>query len=338
MILETLAERIEELGEVVDRELLRQLEVPEPLGNLHGAALYSMGLDVEDRKVRGKRIRPVLSLLTGEALGIGTERPLAFACAIELLHNFALVHDDIEDGDSMRRGRPAVHEKYGLAHGINTGDYLFGRVFQAIAEDPQNDAETMRRLLLLATETMEHLFRGQCLDISARESREFSMEEYTRLVERKTGSYLAAPMLGAAIIAGADDRVLGALRRFGRSMGPLFQIKDDLIDLTTGKGREHIGNDIREGKRSYLVAAFCQQADASERNRLFDLLDKERNKTTTADVEEVIGLFQRHGIMEMGEKRCEELMREGLDATAELPSALGAMLRAMAEYLTRRTA
>lgn len=336
MLVENLSKRIGELALIIDGELLRLMSVGDPLENLHGAAIYSMGLDVEDRAVRGKRLRPVLSLLTGEALGVDTTRTLSFACAIELLHNFALVHDDIEDGDTMRRGRPAVHEQYGLAHGINCGDYLFGRVFSTIANDPHLDGETMRKLLVLLSETMEHLFQGQCLDITARGSRSFTMAEYTRLVERKTGSYLAAPMLGAAIIAGMDGVALEHLREFGRAMGPLFQIKDDLIDLTTGKGRGHIGNDIREGKRSFLVTALCEVCTGEEKERLFDILDRDRDKTTDEDVREVLNLFGKYKVMERGEARCAELYREGLDATTELPEELGTMLRAMAEYLTHR--
>lgn len=332
----TFVEQMESLGALIDAELARLLSRPDPVANLHDAALYSMGLDVEDRRVRGKRVRPVLSLLTGEALGIGVQRPLAFACAIELLHNFALVHDDIEDGDLVRRGRPAVHERYGLAHGINTGDYLFAKVFSTIAADEANPPEIRAALLDLINETLEFLFIGQCLDINARASRPFAMEEYNRLVDNKTGSYLAAPMLGSALMAGCCAEEMEALRRFGRAMGPLFQIKDDLIDLTTGKGRDEIGNDIREGKRSYLVAAFCEAAPREEQEQLFDILDLPREETSPNHVARAVALFQKHGIMAMGEARCRELLEQAMATTAALPPALGEMLRTMATFLTSR--
>lgn len=333
----TLSDRIETYAGLIDRELIRLLDRPHPVTNLHDAALYSMGLDVEDRRVRGKRIRPVLSLLTGEALGIGTRRPLAFACAIELLHNFALVHDDIEDGDTMRRGRAAVHERYGLAHGINVGDYLFAQVFSTISSDGENPPETRAALMALLHETLEFLFTGQCLDMNARASRPFTMEEYDRVVGNKTGSYLAAPMLGSAIMAGSPDSDMEALRRVGRAMGPLFQIKDDLIDLTTGKGRGEIGNDIREGKRSYLVAAFCEVATEEEQGRLFHILDLPRDETTAGHVDEVVRLFQSHDVIAMGEERCRQLLEEGMAATGILPPPLRHMLKEMTELLTRRT-
>ncbi len=321
----------------VDKRLAEFLRQEQQITNLHDGMMYSMGLDVDDLKVRGKRIRPVLGLMTAEALGASANHAMAFACAIELLHNFALVHDDIEDGDTQRRGRDCVWRKWGLAHGINIGDFMLSKVFSILLHDEENPDDVRHRLLLLLSETMDHIFVGQSLDISARDSREFTMEDYERLVQKKTGSYLAAPMIGGAIVAGADERTIESLRRFGAAMGPMFQIRDDLIDLTAEKGRGCTGNDIREGKRSWLVAALMRECSPAEKAAVYEVLDKPREETTAGDVESVVSLFREHGIFDRAQRECARLLGEGLAALEDMPPKLKETLQTAAEVLAQRT-
>lgn len=328
----------EEISARVDAELIRLLTPARPVPNLHDAMMYSLGLDVEDRAVRGKRIRPVLCLVTAEALGVTDERPLAFACAIELLHNFALVHDDIEDGDTVRRGRPATYIRHGVAQGINTGDYMLAKVFAMVGRDFANPQPVRDALAELLHDTLEQLFSGQALDIGARERRPFTRAEYNEVVALKTGSYLAAPMIGGAIVAGAPQGVIASLHAAGHALGPLFQIKDDLIDLTTGKGRGALGNDIREGKRSFLVAVAGECAPAADLDRLYRILDLPREETTEADVEWAIGLFERVGALDAARAECERLMSQARAALAPLPPELREAISFMTDFLARRTA
>jgi geranylgeranyl pyrophosphate synthase len=324
-------------ADAVDRWIAEFLAVEEPIAELHGGMRYAMGLDVEDRAIRGKRLRPVLCLMTAEALGAPMERAMAFAASIELMHNFALVHDDIEDGDTLRRGRASTHVAYGLAHGINIGDALLGKVFSAVVRDASNTISTRQALLGVLCDTLDSLFAGQALDMAARTRHDFTLADYERLVQLKTGSYLAAPMLGGAIVAGAGEDVLEPLRRFGRAMGPMFQIRDDLIDLTSAKGREHVGNDIREGKRSYLVASFLDCCDPQQAAALLAILDKPREATTKEDVDVVVGLFRDSGAFARAEAECARLLEEGFAAIEDLPPALRSTLRTAAEILSKRT-
>ncbi|MBI1290512.1 polyprenyl synthetase family protein [bacterium] len=327
---------VESCGELTDIFMEDVFTVEDPTPNLHEGALYSLGLDVEDRKVRGKRVRPALCLMIAEALGATRFAALPFAAAIEILHNFALVHDDIEDGDTMRRGRPSTWKVYGLAHGINTGDYMLAKVFQVILRDDRNPIETREQLLILLEKTLEELFAGQAMDISARSAHQFTVEEYNLLVSRKTGSYLAAPMLGGAIIAGAKPAVLHALDRLGHDLGPLFQVRDDLIDLTTGKGRGEIGNDIREGKRSYLVALASDRCGAGDRERLFSILDKPREATTADDVAWCVDLFRRVGAIDAAETRCRNLRDSALATVASLEQPLRGLLETTIRVMADR--
>lgn len=228
----------------------------DPVPNLHDAMAYALATDVADPLQRGKRIRPVLCLLSAEALGAPLMRAEPFALAIEFMHNFCLVHDDIEDGDTMRRGRDAVWVKYGLAHAINVGDFLLVQAQKALAEAaPPGLTDAVRvRLMQLFSHTLERTHIGQALDIGAREDRELTVDRYMEIVREKTGYYLASPIQGGAIVAGAGEDVIATIGEMAALLGPLFQIADDIIDLTHGKGREAIGSDIREGKRSFLVA------------------------------------------------------------------------------------
>lgn len=325
-------------SQLVDAELERLIRSEEQIENLHDGLLYSLGLDQQDAAIRGKRLRPVLCLITAETLGAGPKLALPFAAAIELFHNFALVHDDIEDGDTMRRGRPCTYMHYGLPQAINIGDYFICKVISIFAGVKSWDERTRFRLLELLSETADHTHIGQCLDMNARGSRNFTRDDYLRIVREKTGYYLAAPMLGGAVIAGADEKTMEALRHFGHVIGPLFQIVDDLIDLTEGKGRGAAGSDIREGKRSYLVAAVAPNCTVDELATLYGVLDSPRDETTVESVAWVIDLFKRRGAITEAARYCDELKAEALAALQGVPEPLRVVLTEATELLmTRKT-
>jgi len=321
---------------MVDAALESMIRAEDQVPVLHDGLLYALGLDQEDPAVRGKRLRPVLCLVTAEALGARVESAMPFAVAVEMFHNFALVHDDIEDGDTMRRGRPCAHVKYGLPQAVNLGDYFVCKVFSVLVCGDEWPADVRLKLLRLLSEFADHTHIGQCLDMNARHSRAFTRADYMQIVREKTGYYLAAPMLGGAVIAGAADDVLECLRKLGHAVGPLFQIVDDVIDLTEGKGRGEPGSDIREGKRSYLVAAAAERADAADRERLYDILDRPRDETTVDDVRWAIELFNRTGAMDDATRFCEELRAQALAAIEPLPEPLKSMLGEAAEILMKR--
>ncbi len=331
--------RMERLAGLFERELDRYLAWAgaEGVENLHDAMRYALGADADDPAVRGKRIRPLLCLLTAEALGADPADALPFALAIELMHNFALVHDDIEDGDVMRRGRGSAWVKYGLAQGINIGDYLLVHTVRALAEAERGgDAARRLRLVALIGSALDHTHIGQALDMNARGTRSITIDEYLRIVREKTGYYLAAPIQGGAIVAGADEQVLARIGAMAQFLGPLFQIIDDVIDLTEGKGRDAVGSDIREGKRSYLVAWTAERCTDEERERLFDILDAPREATTAGMVAEAASLFGKYSAMEAGRVYCNELFEESRQVLATLPAPLADALGPLLEQLARR--
>ena len=284
----------------------------------------------------GKRIRPALCLMACEALGGDSERALHFAAAVELLHNTFLLHDDVMDGDEFRHDQPTVWKKYGVANAINVGDFMLGCALRAVARSPV-EAGTRARLLDLFLTAFEHTVEGQALDINARADPEFGVRDYLRMAELKTGRYLVVGMAGGAVIAGAPEVAMQCLAKLGASMGPAFQIRDDLLDLTAGKGRGGVrGSDIRESKASILYAHALAHAGEAERTRLLEIMRKSRVETTDADVDWVWTLYERCGSLEFAGKQADALVKLALAELEYLPVEEKAALEGLIPYMVER--
>lgn len=317
---------------------LRALIAPheELIPNLDDGLAYALGLDSQNART-GKRLRPSLCLLVCHDLSGRTRPALPFAAAIELMHNFCLVHDDIEDGDEFRRSRPAVWKRFGLPHAINIGDYLFTKIFAALLSGlGEVSHEKLIRFFALMGATLDHTHRGQALDMNARQCC-ISVDEYMKLVAEKTGYYLAAPLVAGAIAADASQDIEEALNSYGMLIGPMFQIRDDLIDLTHGKGRDAAGSDIREGKRSFMVAFSCEKTDKPTRERLIAILDKPREATDATDIADAIRLFEAIGAMAEAQRLCQVLKAKALRALDGVPEPLRGHLHEITEHLAERT-
>jgi geranylgeranyl pyrophosphate synthase len=322
----------------VEREMEAFVSAERLVPNLHEAMAYSLGLDVEDRKYRGKRIRPVLALLACESLGGTVEQAMPFAVATELLHNFLLTHDDIQDGDEVRHDRPSVWKKYGRDHGINVGDYMFAKMYEATLGTLRQGVEEDRvlRLVQLLTDTVSHTGEGQAMDISARQRKDLTADDYLETVIEKTGYYLACPVQGGAVIGGASEGVLKTLEDYGKFIGPVFQIRDDIIDMTMGKGRGELGSDVKEGKRSLLVVIASERCTEDERAELFAILDRPREDTSDEDVERAFDLFRSYGAPERAEEIAQEFLQKCNQTVTELPSPLRENMLAASDFMLSR--
>ena len=205
----------------------------------------------------GKRFRPALLLATGQTFGAAQNDLLRTACALEMIHTYSLIHDDLPamDNDDLRRGRPTCHVKFDDATAILAGDALQTLAFQTIAEDERLSPELRVQLIAeiaRAAGTPEGMVAGQALDLEA-ESRDVSVEELERIHHRKTGALIRAAARCGAIIAGANQKELEAVTDYATNLGLLFQITDDLLDVTAtaedlGKTP---GKDVRARKATY---------------------------------------------------------------------------------------
>ncbi len=326
-----MAERLLDLGSgiaAVLQELFPRDETRDDF--LTGAFWHHMGSG-------GKRIRPALCLLTCKELGGDPEKALYFAAAVEVMHNMFLVHDDLEDGDEVRRDAPAVWVKYGAANAVNLGDYMLGRAYSLILQSRLNDA-TKCRLAKVFTGTYEKTCRGQAMDLNFRGSPDMDVEKYLELVQLKTADYLVLGMIGGAIIAGASRCVLDSIRRLGRFMGPAFQIRDDVIDLTCGKGRGgELGNDIREGKPSILFAHALGAASEEGKKFLLDTARRRREETGPATVQKVIDFYEQCGSVEFATAKAEQLTVLARQAVEDIPVENKEVFRRIVHYMAERT-
>ncbi len=283
----------------------------------------------------GKRIRPLLAILTYEALGKDPKKIAPFAAACEVLHNWILVHDDIEDSDRMRREKPTVWVKYGLAHGVNVGDLMAHKVFELILKS-DFDEKTVLKLteatMIAAIKTAE----GQAMDINLRNNDSPTEDDYMRMVTGKTAHYLTLPMVGAAIAAGSKQDMINKIIEFGKFIGPAFQITDDVLDLTEGKGRGEIGRDIKEGKRSILVVHCLSKCTKDEKKNIIQILNKPPEKTSNADVMFVKKLFEKYKSIEYARNKAESFAAQAKSISAAMPLKLSEIMNFFADYLVKR--
>lgn len=285
----------------------------------------------------GKRIRPALCLLCCEELEGAPQKALHFATAVEILHNMLLVHDDLEDGDKIRRDAPTVWVKFGVENAVNLGDYMLGRAYHAIQQSPVA-GETILRLLSAFTRAYEHTCQGQALDLNRRGNDDLTVEEYLSMVRRKTGDYLALGMVGGAIVAGLSPQGVDRIRELGGNMGPAFQVRDDVIDLTRGKGRGGaLGNDIKEGKPSILYAHALSRASGPQRDRLLEIIRKSREETSEKEVRWVTSLYERLGSLDFARRTAEDLVEEAFQTIDRIPVANKTFFRRVARFMADRS-
>ena len=219
-----------------------------------------------------KRFRPLLVFAAGETFGAPSRQLTRTACAFELLHTYSLVHDDLPamDDDDLRRGRPTCHVKFGEATAILAGDALQTLAFQTIAEDETLDASLRVRLLALlahAAGTPEGMVAGQAHDLAAEARADVSGAELERIHRRKTGALIAAAARAGTLVAGASAEELEAVNLYALELGLLFQITDDLLDVTatvSDLGKTP-GKDARANKATYPALYGLEAAHARAR-------------------------------------------------------------------------
>ena len=283
----------------------------------------------------GKRVRAALCAATCEVFAGSYQQALGFAAALEHLQNFTLVHDDIADGDTERRGRESAWKRFGLAHGINIGDVFIPLSGLAILETDL-DVQTKMRLFRVLSEYGLEVVEGQSLDINLRAHDAPTEAAYVACTAKKTGAFFAMAIVGGGVIGGATDHQLQDLGTFAREAGVAFQIKDDLLDVIGGKGRT-LGSDVLEGKRTVMAAYALEGGTEADGRRLVEILNRPREGTSASDVAWVHRLYDRTGARARAEATAEQRMSEAIERLQSLPqtSAKYRFLR-LCRYLTRR--
>ncbi|MFB6098512.1 MAG: polyprenyl synthetase family protein [Salinibacter sp.] len=249
------AEHVRDLRSRIDEALPRVVEGETP------PVLYDAVRHV--LRAGGKRVRPVVLLLVAQSYGTAVDRALPAALAVELFHNFTLVHDDLMDEDDERRGGPTVHAKWDAETAVLAGDLMMGLSYNLLSQVKGTDLE---RLYSVYHPMVEDLCEGQALDASFEAEEAVPVDAYLDMIDRKTGALLAAAFELGGVIGGASDTGCEHLRRAGRLVGRAFQIQDDLLDLTAddeawGRGT---GGDLVAGKKTFLTLRALERADGAE--------------------------------------------------------------------------
>ena len=205
----------------------------------------------------GKKIRPLMTLYACEAVGGDIQDALPAATAIELFHDFTLIHDDIMDRDELRRGMPTLHKKYGEDTAILVGDALLGLCYQQLMRSP---AEYLPQVMKIFSETLIKVSDGQALDKEFETRRDVSLDEYIDMIMKKTAwLFMDACTLGA-ICGGGSKEQIQHLKQFGHSIGLGFQVQDDLLDFVADESKlgKTVGSDFRLDKKTYVALKYRQ--------------------------------------------------------------------------------
>ncbi|MHA1169163.1 MAG: polyprenyl synthetase family protein [Candidatus Hodarchaeales archaeon] len=274
----------------------------------------------------GKYLRSSLILMTCEALGGSLDDALLTAAAMEICQNWALIHDDIEDKSSKRRGKPTLHIRYSIDHAINAGDALHIMMWRMLSLNSKHlDAEKCNTIWNEFYEMLIRTVVGQTADITLRDSLDISLEDVFYIIDGKTGYYtVAGPMRLGAVIAGYDPQknpeLFKNINEFGLNLGRSFQIVDDLLDLTTNfEGLKEQGADIQEGKRSYLLVKLFHVADQFDLPRILEIMKKPRGTRTKDEIALIIALLEEYGIMKETRDLANELAEKSRGILETLP-------------------
>ncbi len=278
----------------------------------------------------GKRLRPSALLLAAEAVGGKPEDVLPAAVAVELVHNFTLIHDDIMDEADLRRGLTTVHKKWGVPRAIIAGDALYSKAFEILSctkSEPQRLVESLELLSKTCTDICE----GQWMDMNFQTRKDVTEEEYMRMVEKKTAVLFATALKIGATLSGANRDQARALWDFGRLTGVGFQIYDDVIDLITpeeilGKAQ---GGDIIEGKRTLIVI------HALSKGVSIDALGK--SNATRSEVSAALTTLKESGSIDYAMNKALNFVEEGKASLKALQdSDAKKILIGLADYMIER--
>jgi geranylgeranyl diphosphate synthase type I len=302
-----------------------------------GAARYVMGWeDAEGRPMvtGGKRIRPALTIVAAQIFGGSLSDALPGAVAVELIHNFSLVHDEIQDQDEVRHGRPTAYTVWGPGQAINLGDFLYARAIRALTAGPGDHGRRMRALDVLIR-AVEGMIGGQWRDIAFEARDTVSVDEYLEMVKGKTGVLLGAAIEMGAILGGAPEEHSTVMGQWGVQLGLAFQMVDDWLGIwgdQTLTGKTTTG-DIARKKKSLPIVHGVNDPDGGSLIRRAFAMDRQ-----VEEYDAIVGALERAG----ADRLCREMARKFADEADALVGGLPlsgnsrATLRAVADYFCDR--
>lgn len=303
-------EYLSEMSAELDGPIKKYIENEEPANLIEATKQYPYA--------GGKRMRPAMVLACCSAVGGDRNKAVPLAVAVEYIHNFTLVHDDLMDGDEKRRGMDTIHVNYGMPTAVLAGDALFAKSFQIIAE-LDVPAEAMRNVLRYVTKAVWDLARGQQMDIN-NEGNIVTEEVYIETIRLKTSVLFAAAAAGGAIIGGADEKTVKAINEYAIDLGLGFQMYDDYLGIAgdTSKTGKSVGNDIRKGKCTVMVThAVKNIKDPKELEEFKKILGK--IDASEKEISRALEILKKAGSIEYGLRLAREKVDKAIKKIEFLP-------------------
>lgn len=293
---------------IVEEKLAKVFEKKEPR-SLYEPSAYLL-------KSGGKRLRPLLVLLSAKAAGTKFSAAYNAALAVELLHNFTLVHDDIMDNADKRRGRLTLHKKYDVNTAILAGDSMLSIAYEYLLKDCNGNAKD---ILASFTNGLTEVCEGQSLDKEFETRNKVSMDEYLEMVRKKTAAMAEMCCSIGTKIGGGSKNEIKTLETYGRNIGIAFQIQDDLLDITADEAEfgKVVGGDLIEGKKTFLFIRAFERARGEDKRALFDVILNKGIKKY--QVEEYKQIYQRLGILEEAKKSVYHYTETAVNLLKNLP-------------------
>jgi geranylgeranyl diphosphate synthase type II len=242
----------------------------------------------------GKRLRPKLVLMGCGLCGADPSKALPAGVAMELLHNFTLIHDDIMDNADTRRGKPTVYRKWGIPLAILSGDMTFGLAYeqlQAYALDSEISRAQFARILSLFHGAVREVCEGQAYDIMFEQELDVDIAAYLEMIRQQTAALLSASLAIGGTLAGGSDDEIRHLEQLGTESGLAFQIQDDLLDVIADPSKfgKKVGGDIREGKKTWLMIKALERAEESDKALLAEVLQSK--SATDTQISSIVRLY-----------------------------------------------
>ncbi len=263
----------------------------------------------------GKRIRPLLVLLSCEAFGGDSANSINAAIAVEILHNFTLVHDDIMDNANTRRGKDTVHKKWDVNAAILVGDELIGLSYRSLLRSKTNNIAAVVQAF---TDGVIEVCEGQALDKEFEESTDVSLDDYITMIRKKTAELLKTSAIMGAIIGNAYDNGIQSIAAYSENIGLAFQIQDDLLDVIADEGEfgKKIGGDILEKKKTFLYLRALEILNGKDKDDFLYLYNSDSNISVDEKIKKVIKTYNDICVVESAKneiKKYTDIANDSLD-------------------------
>jgi len=285
----------------------------------------------------GKRLRPYMVIRSCQIVGGKSSNAMNAASAVEMVHNFSLVHDDIMDNDEMRHGVPTVHKKYGMPLAILAGDVLFSKAFQIISNSKLSDSATTQLVSRLSKACVD-ICEGQLLDIKMAEERKIpSQAEYITMIGKKTAALFDVSCAMGAICASNKSKDVSNLSSFGRNLGIAFQITDDLIGVMGDPKvtKKPVGNDLREGKKSLPILMAIKLAKGKDKKIILKAFGN--SKVTRKDLNKAVEVIRSLGIEESIRKQAQKYSKKAEKSLSKYSGSAKSELITLLDFVVKRS-